>query len=45
MEAFVHIGADTIFQASSVGSYVSIGRNCVVVSRHSMSSLHVDVFL
>ncbi|CAO1638217.1 unnamed protein product [Sympodiomycopsis kandeliae] len=30
MDNFVHIGSDTIFQASSVGAHVSIGRNCVI---------------
>lgn len=33
MEHFVAIGADTVSQASMIGSYVSIGRNCVIVRR------------
>lgn len=29
---FVHIGAHTVLQATTVGSYVDIGRDCIIVS-------------
>jgi acetyltransferase-like isoleucine patch superfamily enzyme len=29
---FVHIGANTIVEAATIGNHVEIGKNCVVVS-------------
>ena len=29
---FVHIGANTIVEAATIGNHVEIGKNCVIVS-------------
>jgi dynactin-5 len=29
---FVHIGANTIIEAATIGNHVEIGKNCVIVS-------------
>jgi len=30
---FVHIGANTVVEAATIGNHVEIGKNCVIVSR------------
>jgi acetyltransferase-like isoleucine patch superfamily enzyme len=35
---FVHIGANTIVEAATIGNHVEIGKNCVIVSNFSASS-------
>ncbi|KAA1107042.1 hypothetical protein PGTUg99_026811 [Puccinia graminis f. sp. tritici] len=40
----VHIGADTIVEAASIGNLVEIGKNCVIVSRPFHTTGIMDVF-
>jgi acetyltransferase-like isoleucine patch superfamily enzyme len=35
---FVHIGANTIVEAATIGNHVEIGKNCVIVSNFIHSS-------
>ena len=35
---FVHIGANTIVEAATIGNHVEIGKNCVIVSDFIRSS-------
>lgn len=40
----VHIGAGSIVEAASIGNYVEIGKNCIIVSRLLVffASLHLS---
>jgi dynactin-5 len=40
----VHIGADTIVEAASIGNLVEIGKNCVIVSRPFHTTGIIDPF-
>lgn len=35
---YVHIGANTVVEAATIGNHVEIGKNCVIVSRMCLLS-------
>lgn len=32
---YVHVGANTVVEAATIGNHVVIGKNCVIVSLHN----------